>query len=123
MPEALPQLSTPAPQPIVKVKRFPVSEDRRRKYVEGLRLSGSHKYASWYATSNGNPSADPGQPGHGYTTFYRLRKTDADFRRDCEYALVESLGKLEESVMRRAYEPDRAPVITSDGQVVGERLN
>jgi hypothetical protein len=91
---------------VQKRRIFPMTDERKRLYIEGLRKSASHRYAAMNATPNGDAAKDKGDIGFAYSTFLRLRKTDLEFAAACDEALNEALGKLEESVLQRAFKPD-----------------
>lgn len=76
--------------------RRPVTRERRRRYLEALRETGSHDAAS--------RAASPHASGHygGRTTWQRLRREDDEFREQCEEALSAYQGELEEAVSSRA---------------------
>lgn len=74
----------------------PITDERRRKYLEALRETGSHDAASRAASPHAS-----GRYG-GRTTWQRLRREDDEFREQCEAALSAYQGELEEAVSSRA---------------------
>jgi hypothetical protein len=98
-----------------------MNEDRKNRYIEGLRLTGSHKAAALYATpiDPNFPASDKMiQQGHGYSTFLQLRQRDPEFAAKCQDALDNAIARLEKIAYRRAFVPDTRPVCDKDGNVV-----
>jgi hypothetical protein len=122
---APPLTSTPPLVSIAAVSKrsrlFPMTEDRKNRYIEGLRISASHRYAAMYATPNGEGAADKKQIGYAYSTFYKLRREDLEFAARCDEAHAEAIGRLEASVMERAFKPDvRVQYHPDTGAVIGK---
>jgi hypothetical protein len=117
---------TPQPAPVVRAtarKQFPVTPERRQKYIDALRATASHRAAARAATPNGYESSDPSQPGHAYSTWSKLRRSDPIFRAECDMAIMDALGELESEAFRRTKIPDTAPVINAKGELIGTRTS
>ena len=102
----------------------PLTPERKARYIDGLKKSGSHRAAAMYATGDiGSAAADKQQFGYGYSTFLRERRIDPDFAAACDEALNEALGRLEESLMARAFLPDtRKQYDAKTGALIGESV-
>jgi hypothetical protein len=85
---------------------FKVTPERKARYIEGLRKSGSHRFAAMHATAAGTACTESGKAGFAYDTFRKERKIDPEFAAACTEAVSEALGRLEESIMERAFQPD-----------------
>jgi hypothetical protein len=98
------------------IRRQAVTEDRKRAYIAALRETGSHFFASIAATPHANDT-ESHRPS-GYSTFLKLRKTDAAFAAECDEAMSESVGRAEHELSRRMYLPSERPIIDKQGRVV-----
>jgi hypothetical protein len=102
-----------------------MTPERKARYIEGLRQSASHRYAAKFATGpDGEPATDPQQSGYAASSFRLERRLDPDFNAACEQALTEALGRLEQSIMERAFTPDRRKNYDArSGALTGESEN
>lgn len=100
----------------------PMTDERRQRFIEALRQTGSMRAAARLATGETGSAADDKQQfGYAYTSFVRERRVNPDFDLACREALEEAWGRLEESLMERAYKPDvRRQYDAKTGRLIGE---
>jgi hypothetical protein len=99
----------------------PMTEERKQRYIEGLRQSASHRFAAQYATGAGNTTADPRWIGFAYQSFLKLRRADPIFATACDEAMQEALGALEADLFTRTKKPDwRRQYDPKTGNLIGE---
>jgi len=91
----------------------PVSDDRRRVFLEALATTGSMQAAAAAAS----PHCSGRRPG--YESFRDLIRTDAAFAEAVAEAKQRALGRVEEEIARRAFKPDERPIFGKDGSLLG----
>ena len=99
-----------------------ITPARRLKYLENLRVTGSHSAAAVAASPHlpEKPSPQGNRQGNrqGYNSFFTLRKTDPLFAVQCEEALDACLAAVETALMDRAMKPPMRPIVDKNGVVV-----
>lgn len=91
----------------------PMSEDRRRVFLEALANSGSMQAAAAAAS----PHCSGRRPG--YETFRDLMRNDPAFAEAVVEAKQRALGRVEQEITRRAFKPDERPIFGKDGTLLG----
>ncbi|MEQ8769224.1 MAG: hypothetical protein RIB60_01810 [Phycisphaerales bacterium] len=91
----------------------PMTEDRRRVFLEVLATTGSMQAAAAAAS----PHCTGRRPG--YETFRDLIRSDPSFAEAVAEARQRALGRVEEEIARRAFAPDERPIFGKDGKLLG----
>ena len=91
----------------------PMTEDRRRVFLEALATTGSMQAAAAAAS----PHCTGRRPG--YETFRDLIRSDPAFAEAVAEAKQRALGRVEEEIARRAFKPDERPIFGKDGALLG----
>jgi len=97
--------------------RQPLTEDRKAKFLEVLRISGSVSHAC-RAASGIRQRDDSSRCPYGYKTYHDERKRNPEFARSWDEALKHFAGELEAEVARRCFLPDTRPLVTKDGNPI-----
>ena len=93
------------------IPKRPVTEERKRVFLETLAKTGS-EYAAAYAATPWST-----HKGRGLGSFAHHRKSDPEFAAAWDAAKQEAIGNLELVVQERACQPERRPVIIK-GEIV-----
>lgn len=94
---------------------YPISEERKRVFLESLRETGSIHRAAAAATPHGTSKTEPGR-----SAFRELRQRDPDFELQVQEAIQDFLGKAEALVAERAFAPEVRRHYDRQGNLVGE---
>lgn len=93
-----------------------VTDERKLVYLQVLAETGSHPAAACAASPH---LADSTGQRPGYSSFADMRRTDPDFAAACEEAERRALGKVEKTIVDRAFTLDERPIFAKDGTKLG----
>lgn len=97
----------------------PVTDERKRIFIDVLSRTGSMSAAAAAATPHGE-SAE-GRPG--YTSFRDEIKRNPEFAAEVDEAKNRALARVEEAIAERAFTLDEKPIFDKEGRQVGVQVD